>query len=87
VSNRNRVFGFKLDFAMHRNQNTPAKIQRQFVSEKDLEELTGISRRTFQKHRLFGRGPRFYRIIGAVRYDLQEVLDWIRSNAAGGKSA
>lgn len=55
--------------------------KRRFINEAELEALTGISKRTWQKHRLFGRGPRFYRLCGAVRYDLPEVLEWIKNQA------
>jgi hypothetical protein len=58
-----------------------------FVTEADLEEITGVKKRTWQKHRLFGRGPRFYKIGGAVRYNLAEVLEWIESNAVGGDTS
>jgi predicted DNA-binding transcriptional regulator AlpA len=54
-----------------------------FVDEKQLATITGISKRTWQKHRLFSRGPRFYKICGSVRYDIAEVIAWIRSNAGG----
>jgi predicted DNA-binding transcriptional regulator AlpA len=70
-----------------RNFDTVSQIKRQFVSEIELEQLTGVARRTWQKHRLFNRGPRFYKLQGAVRYDLEEVLAWIRSNVAGGGQA
>jgi predicted DNA-binding transcriptional regulator AlpA len=69
---------------MQRTQTTHQTIQRRYVSEIELEDLTGVKRRTWQKHRLFGRGPKFYRLCGAVRYNLQEVLEWIESNGAGG---
>jgi hypothetical protein len=58
---------------------------KRFVTEIDLESLTGIGRRTWARHRMFGRGPKFYKLHGVIRYDLQEVLDWIRSHAAGGE--
>ncbi len=60
------------------------KTERRFINEAELETLTGVSKRTWQKHRLFGRGPRFYRLCGAVRYDLPEVLAWIKEHGVGG---
>jgi hypothetical protein len=59
---------------------------RRFVSDVELDHITGISHRTWKKHRLFSRGPRYYKIHGAVRYDLEEVLAWIRSQAVGESS-
>jgi predicted DNA-binding transcriptional regulator AlpA len=65
------------------SQNQKGSADRRFITETELENLTGVSKRTWQKHRLFGRGPRFYRLCGAVRYDLAEVLEWIEGNAVG----
>jgi predicted DNA-binding transcriptional regulator AlpA len=72
---------------MQRNGSPSFHLQRRFVSEIELEQLTGISRRTWQKHRLLNRGPRYYKIHGAIRYDLEEVLGWIKSLAvtSGGR--
>jgi predicted DNA-binding transcriptional regulator AlpA len=67
--------------AMQRNIGSPLQLQRRFVSEVELEQVTGISRRTWQKHRLLNRGPRYYRIHGSIRYELEEVLTWIRTLA------
>jgi hypothetical protein len=50
--------------------NAGAKLQRQYVSEVELEALTGIRKKTWQKHRLHGGGPVFYRLFGTVKYDL-----------------
>lgn len=61
-------------------------MERRFISEAELEAITSVSRRTWQKHRLFGRGPRFYRLCGAVRYDLAEVLEWIELNAVDSRA-
>jgi predicted DNA-binding transcriptional regulator AlpA len=59
-------------------QQTP-----RFVSERDLAAFTGIKASTWQKHRLYGRGPKFYKLHGTIRYNLEEVLAWIESNAHG----
>jgi hypothetical protein len=71
---------------MQRNERSVFQFQRRFVSEIELEQITGVSRRTWQKHRLFHRGPRYYKIHGAIRYELDEVLTWIKAWAvpAGG---
>jgi len=72
---------------MHSAKGSNLQLQRRFVSEAELEQVTGISRRTWQKHRLLGRGPRFYKIHGAIRYDLEEVLGWIKALAVVGADA
>jgi len=66
---------------MQRNKSSLIQLQRRFVSEAELEQVTGISRRTWQKHRLFSRGPRYYKIYGSIRYDLDEVVAWIKTLA------
>jgi predicted DNA-binding transcriptional regulator AlpA len=66
---------------MQRNESSNLHFQRRFVSEVELEQLTGISRRTWQKHRLFNRGPRYYKIHGSIRYDIEEVVAWIKTLA------
>jgi hypothetical protein len=55
-----------------------------FGSEREVEQLTGYSRRTLQKHRLLGTGPfPHYKVAGKVVYDIDEVVAIIRA----GKSA
>jgi predicted DNA-binding transcriptional regulator AlpA len=66
---------------MQRNESTPFQLQRRFVSDLELEQITGISRRTWQKHRLFNRGPRYYKVHGSIRYDVEEVVAWIKTLA------
>jgi hypothetical protein len=57
--------------------NTP-----RFGSEADVEKITGISRRTLQKNRLLGRGPKFYKFGRRVLYDLDEIVEYIRATAS-----
>lgn len=71
---------------MQRKESCPFQLQRRFVSEVELEQVTGISRRTWQKHRLFHRGPCYYKIHGSIRYDLEEVVAWIKALAVGGSN-
>jgi len=73
---------------MQRNKRSLIELQRRFVSEAELEQVTGISRRTWQKYRLFSRGPRYYKIYASIRYDVEEVVAWIKSLSApvGGES-
>jgi len=66
---------------MQRNAGSDLELRRRFVSEVELEQITGISRRTWQKHRLVNRGPSYYRIHGSIRYELEEVLAWIKTHA------
>lgn len=56
---------------------------RRYINERTLEAMTGIAAMTWQKKRVMGTGPRYYKLGGAVRYDLDEVLAWIREQARG----
>jgi hypothetical protein len=68
---------------IERKQAMSSGVQR-FGSEVDVETIYGISRRTLQKHRLLGQGPRFYRFGRKVLYDLGEVEQHIRDHASIG---
>ncbi len=57
---------------------------KRFLNEAELEELTGVSRKTFQRHRVFGTGPKYRKLGGAVRYDVADVEAWIASCPVGG---
>jgi hypothetical protein len=57
---------------------TPRKFRRTLW----LEETTGIDRRTWERYRMTGGGPPFYRIGGVVLYDEHEALEWIASRRA-----
>lgn len=60
------------------------KPRRRYGSEIDVEALTGIARRTLQKHRLLGKGFPFYKHLGRILYDLNEVEQLIRASRVKG---
>lgn len=53
---------------------------QRFISENTLAEITGTNPATLKLDRYAGRGFPYYRIGGAVRYDIDEVLKIIESN-------
>ena len=59
----------------------PPQVRRRFVSERDIEHLTGISARTLQADRRQG-SERFpsYKVRGRVLYDVEEVQRIIRAS-------
>jgi len=59
-----------------------ADTPRKFRRTQWLEETTGIDKRTWERYRLTGGGPPFYRLGGIVVYDEREVLAWIESRKA-----
>lgn len=53
-----------------------------FVTDLELEKITGMSRKFWQKLRnevdaSTGQAPPYYKIGRACRYKLSEVLEWI----------
>jgi predicted DNA-binding transcriptional regulator AlpA len=49
------------------------------LDERDVARLLGVSRRTVQKWRYCGRGPRWRKIEGAVRYVAEDVAAYLDS--------
>lgn len=57
------------------------------VTDVRLEELFQIDRKTWQKWRVTGSGPRFVKISNrAVRYLLSDVMDWLNARKVASTS-
>jgi predicted DNA-binding transcriptional regulator AlpA len=54
------------------------------IDERQLEQLYNIRRKTAQRWRLEGRGPRFLKLEGLVRYRLSDIEIWIEQSTVGG---
>jgi predicted DNA-binding transcriptional regulator AlpA len=57
-----------------------------FLCENQVAELLQVSRRSVQRWRGEGRGPRFRRHGSTIRYTLTDVLRWSEANAANSTS-
>jgi len=57
---------------MSDSQNIPFKY---FVT-REAAEILGLSRRTLEKHRTFGTGPRFLKLGGRVVYKIEDLQSW-----------
>ena len=55
--------------------------QREFLTEDDLEQRGILKKRTAQKFRLLGKGPRYYKIGGSVQYRASDIETWLLSCA------
>jgi predicted DNA-binding transcriptional regulator AlpA len=53
-----------------------------FLTETQLADLLKVSRRSVQRWRVEGRGPRFRKHGSSVRYALSDALAWSEANAA-----
>lgn len=59
---------------------------REYVDDRDLEQLTPLRRVTWQQMRTRGTGPRWYKIGRRCVYKLVEVRKWIEQHADRGGS-
>lgn len=57
---------------------------KRFITDVEVEERYGISRKTLQNWRVLGRGPEFRKFGDAVRYDVRALESWIESLPRGG---
>ncbi len=51
----------------------------QWLTEKKVASITGLSLSTLQKHRFHGRGIAYSKIGRAVRYDVADVISFMES--------
>lgn len=54
----------------------------QYIDEKRVSDMTGMSRIWLQRARSEGIGPRYFKIGRRVAYRLDHVVVWIESGAA-----
>lgn len=57
------------------------------VDDAYLEEMCGITKRTWQNWRVDGTGPKFLKLGGCVRYRLSDVLAWFENNERNSTAA
>ena len=60
------------------------EMTKRYLNEKEFEAQYGIRRTTLRRWRVFGKGPRFRKLHGAVRYDVRDIESWIESCPTGG---
>lgn len=52
----------------------------QYITEVQLEKMTHRSRKSWQRDRVTGNGPKFIRAGGKILYDLRDVEAWLEAN-------
>jgi hypothetical protein len=62
-------------------------VKRTMVNQRVLSQATGTSPRTFERWRLRGIGPPFYKVHRSCLYDLEESLAWFKSQPREGGRA
>jgi hypothetical protein len=63
----------------------PAPIEP-LLDEHDLERMRLAKLGTIRKWRQDGRGPRYIKVEGAVRYRLSDVLEYLNTRPSGGRA-
>lgn len=48
---------------------------------REAAEILGLSRRTLEKHRTYGTGPRFLKLGGRVVYKIDDLRSWAERGA------
>ena len=56
---------------------------KKFVDTAAVATYTGMKSGTFEKMRVCGDGPKYYKIGKAVRYRLEDVDEWLAARCAG----
>jgi hypothetical protein len=56
------------------------------LDEHDIERMRLAKLGTIRKWRQEGRGPRFIKVEGAVRYRLNDVREYLNSRPSGGRA-
>lgn len=62
----------------------PAPSKRRMIPEEEVANELGLKVGTLRRWRLYGRGPTFVKIGGAVRYDRFALERWIATQPTGG---
>lgn len=58
----------------------------EFINEKELAKLLGVSQKLIQHWRYHDIGPTWYRLSRSIRYRRSEVEAWIAAQTKGGAS-
>jgi len=54
------------------------KLERIYITAKEVERAFGIAEKTLANWRSQGRGPVYYKLGGKVRYKLADLEDWAK---------
>jgi hypothetical protein len=57
------------------------------LRDTDVAKFAGLNVWTVRRWRVEGRGPRFRRVGGSIRYSMADLLAWWDSLPAGGAGA
>jgi predicted DNA-binding transcriptional regulator AlpA len=65
---------------------TAAGSPPRYLRTPEAARIVGLSIRTLEKHRIYGTGPRYFKLGGRVVYRLEELHAWVESGAKASTS-
>lgn len=60
---------------------TAAGSPPRYLRTPEASRIVGLSIRTLEKHRIYGTGPRYFKLGGRVLYRLEDLQAWVESAA------
>jgi predicted DNA-binding transcriptional regulator AlpA len=60
---------------------TAAGSPPRYLRTPEAARIVGLSIRTLEKHRIYGTGPRYFKLGGRVVYRLEDLQAWVESAA------
>lgn len=58
----------------------PKEPRPKYITAKEVSEITSVTVQTLANLRFQGQGPPYYKFGRAVRYKLQDVIDFMEAN-------
>jgi hypothetical protein len=58
---------------------------KEYIDEGEVEHRLSINRKTLQRWRLLGQGPRYRKFGAGVRYSIRDLEVWCASLPTGGE--
>lgn len=59
----------------------PVNLPPRYLTTPEAGRFLGLSGRTLEKHRTFGTGPRYRKIVGRVIYSIEDLQAWADGTA------
>ena len=56
--------------------NIPRDFPGRYLCTKEAAQILGLSKRTLEKHRVYGTGPQFSKLGGRVVYKIEDLHSW-----------
>lgn len=67
------------------NESTNGR--KRFLNEKEVAALLGIGVKTVQRWRSSATGPKYRKLCGSMRYEVDDVEAWVQRSPFGGEAA